>query len=44
MEGNTPYAIIATGPSNADPGVFKDLEIEFAKYCNAIIIVQMVDG
>ena len=44
MEGNTPYTIIITGPSDDDLVIFKDLDNEFSKNCNAIIIAQLADG
>jgi len=35
--------MIFTGLSNDDLVVFKDLQIEFSKNCNALIIAQLVD-
>ena len=36
--------MIVTGLSDDDPIVLKDLDIEFAKNCNAVIIAQLADG
>ena len=44
LVGNTPQAMIIKGPSDDDTVVFKDLDIEFSKNFNAIIIAQLADG